>query len=91
MLLTKSKAMADSLCGRKRRVPCFFWFLLLFAAGGLVLFIHQQDLSETAPHQGPAQALLEEDEKSGGESGLSTVCVTAEGTGWEVAGISGLS
>ncbi|KAM7406462.1 hypothetical protein PAMP_000836 [Pampus punctatissimus] len=45
--------MVDSLCGRKRRVPCFFWFLLLFAAGGLVLFIHQQDLSETAPHQGP--------------------------------------
>lgn len=58
MLLMKWRMVVDSLCGRKRRVPCSFWFLLLFAAGGLVLFIHQQDLSEMAQQQGPGQSLL---------------------------------
>uniref|UniRef100_A0A668A0M7 Carbohydrate sulfotransferase n=1 Tax=Myripristis murdjan TaxID=586833 RepID=A0A668A0M7_9TELE len=36
-----------------RMLPCSFWFLLLFAAGGLVLFIHLQDLSEMVQQQGP--------------------------------------
>uniref|UniRef100_A0A3B4TUF2 Carbohydrate sulfotransferase n=1 Tax=Seriola dumerili TaxID=41447 RepID=A0A3B4TUF2_SERDU len=36
-----------------KRLPCSLWFLLLFAAGGLVLFIHQQDLSEMVQQQGP--------------------------------------
>ncbi|XP_042277836.1 carbohydrate sulfotransferase 8-like [Thunnus albacares] len=57
MLLMKWRMVVDSLCGRKRRVPCSFWFLLLFAAGGLVLFIHQQDLSEMAQQQGPGVKL----------------------------------
>ncbi|TNN62176.1 hypothetical protein EYF80_027556 [Liparis tanakae] len=48
------KMVADSLRGRRRRLPCSLWFLLLFAAGGLVLFIHQRDLSEMALQQGPA-------------------------------------
>uniref|UniRef100_A0A672IHN6 Carbohydrate sulfotransferase n=1 Tax=Salarias fasciatus TaxID=181472 RepID=A0A672IHN6_SALFA len=40
-------------CFPKRRLPCSLWFVLLFAAGGLVLFIHQQDLSEMVQQQGP--------------------------------------
>uniref|UniRef100_A0A3B3R4Z9 Carbohydrate sulfotransferase n=1 Tax=Paramormyrops kingsleyae TaxID=1676925 RepID=A0A3B3R4Z9_9TELE len=46
-------------CGRRRlrlaamKLPCSFWFLLLFGAGGLVLFIHLQDLSEMVQQQVP--------------------------------------
>uniref|UniRef100_A0A3B3RMQ7 Carbohydrate sulfotransferase n=1 Tax=Paramormyrops kingsleyae TaxID=1676925 RepID=A0A3B3RMQ7_9TELE len=52
---------ADPRCGRRRlrtlamKLPCFFWFLLLFGAGGLVLFTHLQDLSETFQQQAPGQ------------------------------------
>uniref|UniRef100_A0A665VKS6 Carbohydrate sulfotransferase n=1 Tax=Echeneis naucrates TaxID=173247 RepID=A0A665VKS6_ECHNA len=48
--------LVDSLRGRRRRLPCSLWFLLLFAAGGLVLFIHQQDLSEMVQQQVPGQS-----------------------------------
>ncbi|XP_056268405.1 carbohydrate sulfotransferase 8-like [Pseudoliparis swirei] len=51
------KMVADSLRGRRRRLPCSLWFLLLIAAGGLVLFIHQRDLSEMALQQGPGVKL----------------------------------
>lgn len=34
--------------------PCSFWFLLLFGVGGLVLFIHLQDLSDMVLQQAPA-------------------------------------
>ncbi|XP_051235876.1 carbohydrate sulfotransferase 8-like isoform X2 [Dicentrarchus labrax] len=54
MLWMKWKMVVDSLRGRRRRMPCSLWFLLLFAAGGLVLFIHLRDLSEMVQHQGPA-------------------------------------
>lgn len=57
MLWMKWKMMVDSLRGRRRRLPCSFWFVLLFAAGGLVLFIHQQDLSEMVQQQGPGVKL----------------------------------
>ncbi|KAL7406135.1 hypothetical protein ABVT39_013694, partial [Epinephelus coioides] len=53
MLWMKWKMVVDSLRGRRRRLPCSLWFLLLFAAGGLVLFIHQRDLSEMVQQQGP--------------------------------------
>ncbi|KAJ8398548.1 hypothetical protein AAFF_G00420760 [Aldrovandia affinis] len=49
----------DARCRRRRlraaamKLPCSFWFLLLFGAGGLVLFIHLQDLSEMVQQQGP--------------------------------------
>jgi len=52
------KMVADSLRGRRRRLPCSLWFLLLIAAGGLVLFIHQRDLSEMALQQGPGKSWL---------------------------------
>ncbi|XP_072554227.1 carbohydrate sulfotransferase 8 [Paramormyrops kingsleyae] len=54
---------ADPRCGRRRlrtlamKLPCFFWFLLLFGAGGLVLFTHLQDLSETFQQQAPGMRL----------------------------------
>ncbi|XP_068432564.1 carbohydrate sulfotransferase 8-like [Clinocottus analis] len=51
------KMVVDSLRGRRRRLPCSLWFLLLFATGGLVLFIHQRDLSEMALQQGPGGKL----------------------------------
>ncbi|XP_067105479.1 carbohydrate sulfotransferase 8-like [Osmerus mordax] len=35
------------------KLPCFFWFVLLFGAGGLVLFIHLEDLSEMVQRQEP--------------------------------------
>lgn len=57
MLWMKWKMVADSLRGRRRRLPCSLWFVLLFAAGGLVLFIHQQDLSEMVQQQGPGVKL----------------------------------
>ncbi|KAM9410028.1 carbohydrate sulfotransferase 8 [Pholidichthys leucotaenia] len=57
MLWMKWKMVVDSLRGRRRRLPCSLWFVLLFAAGGLVLFIHQQDLSEMVQHQGPGVKL----------------------------------
>ncbi|XP_030622622.1 carbohydrate sulfotransferase 8 [Chanos chanos] len=58
MLLVDCKLL-EVLRGRRRiravamKLPCFFWFFLLFGAGGLVLFIHLQDLSEMVQHQGP--------------------------------------
>ncbi|XP_070691400.1 carbohydrate sulfotransferase 8-like [Pempheris klunzingeri] len=57
MLWMKWKMVVDSLRGRRRRMPCSLWFLLLFAAGGLVLFIHQRDLSEMVQQQGPGVKL----------------------------------
>lgn len=56
MLWMKWKIVVDSLRGRRRRLPCSLWFLLLFAAGGLLLFIHQQDLSEMVQQPGPGQS-----------------------------------
>ncbi|CAL8404242.1 unnamed protein product [Boreogadus saida] len=47
------RMMLDSLRRRKRMLLCSFWFLLLFAAGGLVLFSHLQDLSEMVPQEAP--------------------------------------
>nr|XP_020448048.1 carbohydrate sulfotransferase 8-like [Monopterus albus] len=55
--MMKWKMVVDSLCGRRRRLPCFLWFLLLFAAGGIVLLISQQDLMEMVQHQGPGVKL----------------------------------
>ncbi|XP_017284198.1 carbohydrate sulfotransferase 8 [Kryptolebias marmoratus] len=46
MVWMKVKTTMDSLHGQARRMPCFFWFVLLFGIGGLLLFIHQEDLSE---------------------------------------------
>lgn len=40
------KMVVDTLCGRRRRIPRSLSFLLLFTAGGLLLFIKQKDLSE---------------------------------------------
>ncbi|XP_072574452.1 carbohydrate sulfotransferase 8-like isoform X1 [Paramormyrops kingsleyae] len=57
-------------CGRRRlrlaamKLPCSFWFLLLFGAGGLVLFIHLQDLSEMVQQQVPAGVKLSPKEVS---------------------------
>ncbi|XP_077050806.1 carbohydrate sulfotransferase 8 isoform X2 [Siphateles boraxobius] len=51
--------MVDVLRGRRRllvsvfKPPCSFWFLLLFGVGGLVLFIHLQDLSDMVLQQAP--------------------------------------
>ncbi|XP_041847763.1 carbohydrate sulfotransferase 8-like isoform X2 [Melanotaenia boesemani] len=53
----KLKMVMDSLCIRKRRLPCYFWFILLFGVGGLVLFMHQQDLSDLVQQQGPGMKL----------------------------------
>ncbi|KAF3686880.1 hypothetical protein EXN66_Car002552 [Channa argus] len=69
MLWMKWKMVVDSLRGRRRRLPCSLWFLLLFAAGGLVLFIHQQDLSEMVPQPGPAYS---------GPAGMKEVVVSVE-------------
>ncbi|KAL6479506.1 hypothetical protein MHYP_G00129390 [Metynnis hypsauchen] len=41
--------------GAVRKLSCSFWFLLLFGAGGLLLFIHLQDLSDMVQQQGPGQ------------------------------------
>ncbi|XP_033935774.1 carbohydrate sulfotransferase 8-like [Pseudochaenichthys georgianus] len=57
MLWMKWKMGVDSLRGRRRRLPCSLWFLLLFAAGGLLLFIHQRDLSEMVQQQYPGVKL----------------------------------
>uniref|UniRef100_A0A8D3DS09 Carbohydrate sulfotransferase n=1 Tax=Scophthalmus maximus TaxID=52904 RepID=A0A8D3DS09_SCOMX len=57
MLWMKWKMVVDSLRGRRRRLPCFLWFLLLFTAGSLVLFIHRQDLSEMVQQQGSGMML----------------------------------
>ncbi|KAG7473463.1 hypothetical protein MATL_G00096150 [Megalops atlanticus] len=49
----------DVRCGRRRlgvaamKLPCSFWFILLFGAGGLVLFIHLQEISEMVQQQAP--------------------------------------
>lgn len=40
------RVVVDTLCGRRRRMPRSLSFLLLFTAGGLLLFIKQKDLSE---------------------------------------------
>ncbi|KAL7885562.1 hypothetical protein AOLI_G00058570 [Acnodon oligacanthus] len=56
----------DSSCGGRRRVrsaiiimrlPCSFWFLLLFSTGGLLLLLHLQDLTETV-QQSPDAKLI---------------------------------
>ncbi|KAL4613201.1 carbohydrate sulfotransferase 8-like isoform X1 [Arapaima gigas] len=53
--------VVDTRCGKRRlriaamNLPCSFWFLLLFAVGGLVLFIHLQDLSEMVQQQSPGR------------------------------------
>ncbi len=53
--------MVDFLRGRRRmrvsicKPPCSFWFLLLFGVGGLVLFIHLQDLSDMVLQQAPGR------------------------------------
>lgn len=53
--------MVDALRGRRRlrvsvfKPPCSFWFLLLFGVGGLVLFIHLQDLSDMVLQQSPGK------------------------------------
>ncbi|XP_076851260.1 carbohydrate sulfotransferase 8 isoform X2 [Brachyhypopomus gauderio] len=39
--------------GPTRKLSCSFWFLLLFGAGGLVLFIHLQDLADMVQQQTP--------------------------------------
>ncbi|XP_057203652.1 carbohydrate sulfotransferase 8 isoform X2 [Triplophysa rosa] len=55
--------MVDALRGRRRlrvsvcKLPCPFCFLLLFAVGGLVLFIHLQDLSDMVIQQTPGVKL----------------------------------
>ncbi|KAJ8407818.1 hypothetical protein AAFF_G00268620 [Aldrovandia affinis] len=52
---------ADVRCGRRRlgvaamKLPCSFWFILLFGAGGLVLFIHLQEISEMVQQQAPGR------------------------------------
>ncbi|CAB1429904.1 unnamed protein product [Pleuronectes platessa] len=79
MLWMKWKMVVDSLRGRRRRLPCFLWFLLLFAVGGLVLFIHQQDLSDMVQQQVPGPDT--EQSLSGGEEavpGSVTAGTTAE-------------
>lgn len=75
MLWMKWKMVVDSLRGRRRRIPCSLWFLLLFAAGGLLLFIHQRDLSEMVQQQGPGQSPL---------LSLTVLCLKADETfeGW---------
>ncbi|XP_052387498.1 carbohydrate sulfotransferase 8-like isoform X2 [Carassius gibelio] len=51
--------LVDILRGRRRlrgsvcKPPCSFWFLLLFGVGGLVLFIHLQDLPDMVLQQAP--------------------------------------
>uniref|UniRef100_A0A1A8GQT7 Carbohydrate sulfotransferase n=1 Tax=Nothobranchius korthausae TaxID=1143690 RepID=A0A1A8GQT7_9TELE len=57
MVWMKVKLTKDSLFGPARRLPCFFWFVLLFGVGGLLLFIHQEDLSEMVLQQGPGVRL----------------------------------
>ncbi|KAI5623779.1 carbohydrate sulfotransferase 8, partial [Silurus asotus] len=46
-----------SMRGSRLKISCSFWFVLLFGAGGLILFIHLQDLSDMVQQQGPGQAL----------------------------------
>ncbi|XP_051580960.1 carbohydrate sulfotransferase 8-like [Myxocyprinus asiaticus] len=51
--------MLDVLRGRRRfgvsvrTLPYSFWFLLLFAVGGVVLFIHLQDIADIVQQQAP--------------------------------------
>ncbi|XP_052008828.1 carbohydrate sulfotransferase 8-like [Xyrauchen texanus] len=51
--------MLDVLRGRwkfgvsVRMLPYSFWFLLLFAAGGVILFIHLQDIGDIMQQQAP--------------------------------------
>ncbi|XP_060780106.1 carbohydrate sulfotransferase 8-like [Neoarius graeffei] len=42
-----------SMRGSRLKLSCPFWFVLLFGAGGLILFIHLQDLSDMVQQQGP--------------------------------------
>ncbi|XP_061525424.1 carbohydrate sulfotransferase 8-like isoform X1 [Phycodurus eques] len=55
----KWRMTLDSLCGRTRRLHCFFWIILLFAAGSLFLFIQKLDQSEMVPRQGADMKLGE--------------------------------
>lgn len=53
------KMVVDTLCGRRRRIPRSLSFVLLFTAGGLLLFIKQKDLSEMVQQlYPPGQSLL---------------------------------
>lgn len=52
MLGLKWRMVLGSLFAWRRRWPCSLWFLLLFIAGTLIVFFHQQDLSDTVQHQG---------------------------------------
>ncbi|XP_066505038.1 carbohydrate sulfotransferase 8 [Hoplias malabaricus] len=40
------------------RLPCSFWFLLLFSMGGFLLLLHLQDLTETVQQQRPGAKLI---------------------------------
>ncbi|XP_019722339.1 carbohydrate sulfotransferase 8 isoform X1 [Hippocampus comes] len=51
MLGKKWKMTLDFQCGRRRRLHWFFLFLLLFAAGGLLLFLQHLDPSEKVPQR----------------------------------------
>nr|XP_057944642.1 carbohydrate sulfotransferase 8-like [Doryrhamphus excisus]XP_057944643.1 carbohydrate sulfotransferase 8-like [Doryrhamphus excisus] len=53
----KRRMALDSLFGRRRRLSCFFWFLLLFGVGVLLFFIQLQDAPGCAPQQGYALQL----------------------------------
>ncbi|KAJ8340634.1 hypothetical protein SKAU_G00352670 [Synaphobranchus kaupii] len=67
----------NARCRRRRlrvaamKLPCSFWFLLLFGAGGLVLFIHLQDLSEMVQQQAPGSQLVADVEV---KTRISTPC-----------------
>ncbi|KAI4899718.1 hypothetical protein NFI96_013627 [Prochilodus magdalenae] len=65
-MLWQDRRGAEANCGGKRRVrsavfamrlPCSFWFLLLFSTGGLLLLLHLQDPSETI-QQSPDAKLI---------------------------------
>lgn len=52
MLWVKWRMVLGSLFTWRRRWPCSLWFLLLFIAGTLIVFFHQQDLTDTVQQQG---------------------------------------
>ncbi|XP_051511996.1 carbohydrate sulfotransferase 8-like isoform X1 [Myxocyprinus asiaticus] len=63
--------MLDILCGRRRfgasvrTLPCSFWFVLLFAVGGVVLFIHLQDIADIMQQQAPEEGLKDSGQHKG--------------------------
>ncbi|XP_018594466.1 carbohydrate sulfotransferase 8-like isoform X1 [Scleropages formosus] len=69
--------LAEARCRRRRlrpmvmKLPCSLWFLLLFGAGGMVLFTHLQDLSETFQQQAPGVKL-----RFAGQSRRKDLCAT---------------